>query len=59
MELTVNELDCIMKELDAIKSREKDPASRICLILAKAIVQEKQVKTITSEALKELEKYGK
>lgn len=49
---TLDELDCVIRELDAVKNREKDPGSRICLSIAIGIVQ-KEMKKELSKKVKE------
>lgn len=59
MDYTTNELDCIIRELEAVKNREKDPGSKICLIIAQSIIEQKMKEQIRKEALKGVRKNGK
>lgn len=40
MDYTTNEIEAVINELEAIRSREKDPGSRACITIAQIILQE-------------------
>ena len=49
MDFTTNELETVINELEAVKSREKDPGTRSCLTIAQMILQEKMKQNMNAQ----------